>query len=458
MSQPTSYSSENLDPWNIEITDKKHLRKIFENAQKPKNKSMIGVEYELFAVYGPDLSPLPFEGDISINTLFETLIQKSIENGDKLSPIYDDGHLVALENKQTIIALEPGGQLEIAAKPKDSLVQCIKTFNDLILFITQCANELGIKLLSLGFQPWATKEQMARVKKSRYSIMKNYMPQVGSMGLDMMYRTCAIQINIDYENEADMAKKMRIAAILSPMFSALFSSCAFNENKLVNQAVFRGHVWQNTDKNRTGIPKDVFLPNFSYDSWIDFALDVPMYFIRRNEQYIDMSGKSFRDFINNGFLDFKASVRDFIDHMSTIFTEVRLKPFIEFRSIDCLPVIYVNALSALIWCFFYNDKIFKQLENKFNLATFNDVEKMHNEVILNGCNTKFLEKSLWKWWQELIALTLNSQEEVYLEPIKTIINNKITAADWIKTHSLKENSNNKNWLLKYFSPLSKSFL
>ncbi len=457
MSQPTNYSSENLDPWNMEITDTKILRRIFENAQKPKNKFMIGVEYELFAVCSNDLSPLPFEGSLSIATLFKHLMQKSFEYGDELSPIYDDGNLVALENKETIIALEPGGQLEIAAKPKDSLVQCIKIFNDLILFINQCANELGIKLLSLGFQPWASKEEMARVKKSRYSIMKNYMPKVGSMGLDMMYRTCAIQINIDYENEADMAKKMRIAAILSPMFSALFSSCAFNENKLVNQAVFRGHVWQNTDKNRTGIPKAVFSPNFSYDHWIEFVLDVPMYFIRRNEQYIDMSGKSFRDFINNGFLGFKASARDFIDHMSTIFTEVRLKPFIEFRSIDCLPVIYVNALSALIWCFFYNDKIFKQLENKFNLVSFNDVEKMHNEVIINGCRTKFLEKSLWDWWQELIALTKNSPEECYLEPLNALISNNITAADWIKTHSLS-NSDNKSWLFNYFSPLSKPFL
>lgn len=457
MSQHTSYSSADLDPWNQEINSNSDLLQIFTKAQKSKNKFMIGLEYEIFVLTDKNLSPILFVGTKSIENLFKHLVKKSNNLNASLKPIYDNQHIVALENKDTVIALEPGGQLEIAAKPQLSLHECINNFSSIINLINDSCKDLDLYLLSLGFHPKASISQMAHVPKSRYNIMQNYMPKVGSMGLDMMYRTCSIQINLDYENEADMVKKMRLAALLSPMLGAISSSGAFYENKPIKQSAFRAHIWQNTDKQRSGIPECIFSSNFSYATWIEFVLDVPMYFIRRNDEYIDMSHKSFRDFIKNGYLNHRATIRDFIDHMSTVFTEVRLKPFIELRSIDCLPVIFVNAISALTWCLFYDDNIRQQAEKILSPISYQELVKLNTDIVENGCNSLVMNKSIFNILEQIVSLTNNSEYYKIIKPIHDLIIKKTTAAQWIKDH--KENYEQDNqWLLKHFSPLSANFL
>lgn len=457
MSQHITYSSANLDPWNKKIDSISDLLQVFIKTQKNKNEFMIGLEYEIFVLTDKNLTPIKFNGDHSIEKLFAYLMQQSKTLFTKLEPIYDNEYIVALENKNTVIALEPGGQLEIAAKPQINVEECVKNFSCIINFIDKCCKDLGLYLLSVGFHPKASIPQMANVPKSRYDIMRNYMPKVGSMGLEMMYRTCSIQINLDYENELDMVKKMRMGAKLSPILCALSSSAAFYENKIIKQSAFRSHIWQNTDAQRTGIPKIIFSDDFSYKSWIEFVLDVPMYFIRKDEKYIDMSGKSFRDFINYGHLNYHATIRDFIDHMSTVFTEVRLKPFIELRSIDCLPVIFVNAISALIWYLFYDDKISIQLDKILSKISYEELIELNKNIVNSGCNSTVMGKNIWEILQEIVILTKNSNLSMTIKPIYDLINQKITASQWIKDHQ-KDYLNDNEWLLNNFSPLSKNFI
>jgi glutamate--cysteine ligase len=423
---------------------------------------MLGIEYEMFGQINDGLSPLPYEGKISIKKLFNLLAQKSVYLSDPFIPVYEKENLVALSSKRAIIALEPGGQIEIAMKPYREISQATIIFTQIVEEITQSANELGIQLFSMGIHPTAKKSEMAMVKKRRYAIMRDYMNITPGLGLDMMTRSCAIQVNLDFQNESDMVIKARLAAALVPFLSLLTSSSAFLEGELCSHAVERAHVWRNTDHDRTGIPSIIFDKTFSYAAWIDMVLDVPMYFIRRASSYINVAGASFRNFIKHGLLGQTATIRDFVDHMTTVFTEIRLKPILELRSPDSLPLPFANGIIAFTYALFYHDHARDRALKIFDQLTHEELKKLHDQVIDNGRQAEFRGQKVFQVTKQLLLIAVEALNDKkfsvdkgnLLNPLIDLVEENITCAEWIKKHFSKIDSSNLQKLISDFNPLN----
>lgn len=449
MSQPNDFLP-GFDPLGSPIKSLDQLIEPFLEAERPKEQWLLGIEYEMFA---QSKGPLPYEGAISITSLFNHLIKKN-QKADGFLPIMEGKNIVGLTSESTIIALEPGGQIEVALKPY-GLTDTIQKFSQVVKELVDGAHDLGIKLFALGVHPLAKRDEMAVVKKERYGIMRPYMGGLSGLGMDMMTRTAAIQINLDFKNEADMAQKTKKAAILVPMYALLCSSVAFIEGKPTTQALMRSYFWLKTDSARTGIPKIIFDKNFGYSSWINLALDVPMYFIRRGNSYHNVAGASFRDFIKNGLLNEQATVRDFVDHLSTVFTEVRLKPILEIRSPDSLPVPFVNALTALSFALFYNEKANQKSDELLSDISYDELMALRNEIIHDGRKAKFRGEHIYKLISSLLNIAdtaLSDQEKALLKPFKDLIEKNTTVAEWIKAHFDHLDEQNLPKLIDHFSP------
>ncbi|USN50348.1 MAG: hypothetical protein H6731_08790 [Myxococcales bacterium] len=442
MSQPEDFGPHGHDPLAVPLNRFDQLLEIFYSAEKKAQNRLLGIEYEMFAHDLEHNRPLSYEGPTSISQLFLHLAQKSALTTDPFIPVMEDQNIVALSCQRATIALEPGGQIEIAAKPHATLEDVNKIFLDVVNNLQQAAQDLDIKLFAVGIHPLAQQNDMAQVKKSRYKIMRSYMKSMPGLGLDMMKRSCSIQLNLDYKNQEDFVLKTRFASRLVPFLSLLCSSAAFIDGQASPYAIPRGHIWQKTDPDRTGIPSIIFDPNFGYESWINWALDVPMYFIRRGKNYINVAGCSFRDFMAHGLKGEQATVRDFLDHLSTIFTEVRLKPYIEIRSPDSLPASYVCALSTLVWTLFYDEHAFNQVFSTLESLDHPQLIKLHQEIIQHG------RTSLWQgipvlatigtiieYAKNQLKLTSSSHNhhENYLQPFEQIISSNMTVADVVKT-------------------------
>ncbi|HXW52468.1 MAG TPA: glutamate-cysteine ligase family protein [Myxococcota bacterium] len=443
MSQPKIYGPDEQDPLACPLVDVEQLMEVFFQAERRIDQRLFGVEYEIFGQIHNGSAPIPYEGPISITSLFKHLAERSVNFPDPMHPMYEGEHIVALSCKRAIIALEPGGQLEIAARPHRHLFDVTGIFADLVKEIEDAALELGINLFALGIHPMASREDMAQVKKARYSIMRQYMGGLYGLGLDMMTRSCAIQINLDYQNQKDMVEKIRLGAALVPFYSLLCSSAAFVDGKPASHAIERGHVWRMTDPDRTGLPPIIFAKDFGYRSWIDMVLDVPMYFCRRNDSYVDLSGASFRDFMARGLNGHRATVRDFVDHMTTVFTEVRLKPILELRSTDSLPVPFANALFALTWALFYDDKAHDEAQEIFFGLTHQELKTLHNAVIDHGKQAKFRDELVFDTLKRLFAIAESAMIDLaakslrpelanLLAPLATLLEKNLTFAEEIK--------------------------
>lgn len=465
MSQPRAYGPDEKDPFGHPLVNVDQLDDIFKNAERKKTDFLIGLEYEMFGQINGGLLPLPYEGATSITSLFHHLVAHSKNSNDPFLPLYEGENIVALSCARAIIALEPGGQIEIALKPHHDLLTVTNSFKNVVEDIHHAATQLNIDLFALGIHPAASQSEMAVVKKSRYAIMRNYMGHLSGLGLDMMTRSCAIQINLDFKNEADMVEKMRLGAALSPIFSLLCASTAFIDKIPSTHAIERGHVWRKTDPDRTGIPFIIFERDFGYRSWIEMVLDVPMYFIRREQNYHDVAGASFRDFIAHGLKGFHATVRDFIDHMTTVFTEVRLKPILELRSADSLPIPFANALTALSAALFYDDKAKNRAQEIFSDVTHAELATFRNSVIDRGRSAEFrgqkvfeLAKKLLGYAQEALENTGKAEAKNLLKPLCLLVEKDVTCAEWIKDRFKELNHDNLPTLIRTFSPLKNPLL
>lgn len=433
MSQLPTFGPYNRDPLDVPVRDMDQLVAVFRQAEKLPQNCMIGVEYEFFALDAKNLSPLPFTGPLSIQTLFDALIVSG------MSGIAEDDVFVALKADEGIIALEPGGQIEVAANPKADLDGAIATLSHLCEKVREAGESLGIEFLAMGTEPNASVSSMAKVSKKRYDIMRRYMASLGSdsRGFDMMTRACATQVNLDYSDEHDMSRKMRVAAFLCPMFQALLSNSPFIDGKHTQHALERADVWQKTDKDRVGLPPFIVEGSFGYREYIEWALDVPMYFIRRGGRYLDVAGSSFRRFLDEGLVGQSATVRDFVDHLSTIFTDVRLKPVLELRSMDSAPLSYINSLQALIWHVFYQRSIFEQVESLIAGIGSGELLRMKSLAISQGFSAKLEGKLIINWlWEllELVSSSIKYEEKSLLDPLFHILKNGKSLSDVYKSH------------------------
>jgi glutamate--cysteine ligase len=316
----------------------------FAKGEKRPEDWRIGTEHEKFVYRRSDRRAPSYDEPGGIRDLLMAMTEFGWE------PVEENGNVIALSGKDGTISLEPAGQFELSGAPLEHLHQTCAEAGRHLNQVKAIGEKLGVGFLGLGMWPDKARADLPVMPKGRYKIMLNYMPKVGSLGLDMMLRTCTIQVNLDYASEADMAQKFRVGLALQPLATALFASSPFTEGKPNGFLSFRSHIWSDTDPDRTGMLPFVFEDGFGYERYLDYALDVPMYFVYRDGRYIDVAGLSFRDFMKGELAALpgeKPRRSDWIDHLSTAFPEVRLKSFLEMRGADGGPWSRICALPAL---------------------------------------------------------------------------------------------------------------
>ncbi len=325
------------------IVSKADLIGVFAKGEKPKDAWRIGTEHEKFVYRMAGHGAPSYHEAGGILDLLNGLTKFGWE------PVYEGETIIALSGPDGSVSLEPAGQFELSGAPLENLHQTCAETGRHLKQVKDVGDALGLGFLGLGLWPDKTRAELPIMPKGRYRIMLNHMPRVGSMGLDMMLRTCTIQTNLDYSSEADMVKKFRVSLALQPLATALFANSPFLEGKPNGYLSYRSHIWTDTDPQRTGMLPFVFDDGFGYERYADYMLDVPMYFAFRNGGYIDAAGLSFRDFIDGKLSVLpgeKPTVSDWNDHLSTAFPEVRLKSFLEMRGADGGPWSTICALPA----------------------------------------------------------------------------------------------------------------
>ncbi len=326
------------------IEDRAQLIDFFASGEKPKDRWRIGTEHEKFVYSVKDTHAPSYDEPGGIRDLLMALTEFGWQ------PVEEGGNVFALSGPDGTVSLEPAGQLELSGAPLENLHQTCAETDRHLKQVKAVGEKLGLGFLGLGMWPDKTRGELPIMPKGRYGIMLRHMPRVGSLGLDMMLRTCTIQVNLDYASEADMAKKFRVGLALQPLATALFANSPFTEGKANGYLSYRSHIWSDTDPARTGMLPFVFEDGFGYERYADYALDVPMYFVYRDGKYIDAAGLSFRDFLKGELPALPGelpTMDDWSDHLSTAFPEVRLKTFLEMRGADGGPWGRICALPAL---------------------------------------------------------------------------------------------------------------
>src|ERR1700716_918930 len=322
---------------------------------KPSSEFRIGTEHEKTPFTLSGHHPVAYEGARGIGALLE---------GMQLllgwEPIMECGNIIGLYDVTGggAISLEPGGQFERSGAPVETVHQTQSELMAHLAQVREIATPLGIGFLGLGMTPSWSRSQIPVMPKGRYKIMTDYMPRVGQYGLDMMYRTCTVQTNLDFSSEADMVKKLRVSVALQPVATALFANSPFTEGEPNGFLSFRSEIWRETDSARSGMIPWAFESGMGFERWVDYALDVPMYFIKRGERYVDVTGRSFRDLMAGelaGMPGVRATISDWANHISTIFPEVRLKRYLEMRGSDSGPWRWLPALPAYWGGLLYDD-------------------------------------------------------------------------------------------------------
>ena len=318
----------------------------FAAGEKPRERFRVGTEHEKFAFLLARDEPVPYAGARSIRALLEGM--QSLLGWE---PIMEGPNIIGLSDVTGggAISLEPGGQFELSGAPVATIHRTCSELMAHLAQLRQIAEPLGIGFLGLGMTPSWTRAEAPVMPKGRYRIMTAYMPKVGDHGLDMMYRTCTVQANLDFSSEADMVKKLRVSLALQPVATALFANSPFTEGRPNGYLSFRSEIWRDTDADRSGMLPFAFEPGMGYERYADYALDVPMYFVKRGERYIDVAGRSFRDLLAGRLAELpgeRATVSDWANHLSTIFPEVRLKRYLEMRGSDAGPWRVLPSLSA----------------------------------------------------------------------------------------------------------------
>ncbi|MCK8780752.1 glutamate--cysteine ligase [Rhizobium sp. NTR19] len=417
------------------------LSSYLEVGARPKDKFRIGTEHEKFAFFRADNSPVPYSGDASISALLKGMQAKL-----GWEPIMDGDNIIGLgeQSGQGAISIEPGGQFELSGAPLENIHETCKESNQHLAILKEIAEPMGIGFLGLGGSPKWSFNETPRMPKSRYGIMTNYMPKVGKQGLDMMYRTCTIQVNLDFSSEEDMARKMRVSMKLQYLATALFASSPFTEGKPNGLLSWRGDIWRDTDNQRAGVLPFVFKPDFGFNDYVEWALDVPMYFIVRDGKYRDCTNITFRQFMNGALkgeiTDWEPTMGDWINHLSTLFPDVRLKRFLEMRGADGGPWRRICALPAFWVGLLYDDTALADAEKLTAEWTFEDVVAMRDAVPAKGLDAQIRGRSVLEASREVLAISkaglksrarLNGEgqdESIFLQPLEEVLAKKTTMA------------------------------
>lgn len=423
----------------VDMVKKQQMVDWIAAGEKPKDRWLIGTEHEKFLFNREDLRPLDYEGKGGIGEVLG-----EFERRYDWQPVREDGKVIALFKDGGSITLEPGGQLELSGAP---LRHIGETCSEISTHLVECraiSDDLGFSMLAMGFNPKWGREDMVWMPKGRYGIMREYMPKVGNLGIDMMQRSCTVQVNLDFADEADMVKKMRVSLALQPIATALFAASPFLCGKVSGYQSYRSHVWTDTDAARTGDLPFVFEDGFGYERYVEYMLDVPMYLIHRDGEYIDAAGLDYKDFIKGKLSVLPNEFPTALDwelHLSTAFPEVRLKRFLEMRGADAGPHDMLCALSAFWVGLLYDEQA---LDAAWYLVKGWDDEKragLRRDVPKTGIHTRFGKGDLADFAGEVLAICESGlkarsvfcghDERVYLHILKDIVENKMSLSDRI---------------------------
>ncbi|MEA5159548.1 glutamate--cysteine ligase [Cereibacter johrii] len=326
------------------IESYEQLAAYMEAGCKPAQDWRIGTEHEKFGYLTADLKPLPYEGAASVRAILEGLCDRF-----GWEPVMERDAIIGLQRDGANVSLEPGGQLELSGAPLLSVHETKAELESHLREVAEVAGPMGVRFMGVGAAPIWSHEEMPVMPKGRYRLMTDYMGRVGTHGTQMMYRTCTVQVNLDYGSEADMVKKLRVALALQPVATALFASSPFFDGRVNGHKSWRSRIWRSLDASRTGMLPFAFEEGMGFQRYVDWVLDVPMYFVYRDGQYIDALGQSFRDFLKGELPALpgeKPTLSDWADHMTTVFPEARVKKYIEMRGADAGPLSHLVALPA----------------------------------------------------------------------------------------------------------------
>jgi glutamate--cysteine ligase len=407
---------------------------------KPASQFTIGTEHEKFGFSRSDFTPPPYEPG-GIRAMLEGIA------ADGWEPILDHGNPIGLKRDGASVSLEPAGQLELSGDMLVDMHQTQAEFEAHFSDVRRVAEPLGLGFAPLGFHPTMTRAGMPWMPKSRYAIMKRYMPLVGSMGLDMMTRTCTVQVNLDFASEADMAAKLKVSLALQPVATALFANSPFTEGQPNGFLSKRAHVWTDTDNQRSGMPALMFDEDFGFERYVDWVLDVPMYFVMRHGEMIDLAGQSFRSFMNGTLGNpeaGEATMGDFADHLTTVFTDVRLKKFLEMRGADAWRPDMMVAQSALWVGLLYDDAALAAAGELVRRHEWSAYAALRPEVARHALDARLGSGTVRDIAREMVAIAdqgLKSRnrrdsqgrdESVYLTPLHELVHGKPTQAEhWL---------------------------
>lgn len=412
------------------------LEAYFHDAGKPRDHWRVGTEYEKVGIYRDTGQAIPYFGKHGVDYILRELIERY-----GWEPEEQDGNIIALSRDKAQITLEPGGQIELSGEPCESIHCTYAEFNQHIRELLEVTEPLGIIFLGLGMQPVSRLEEIEWVPKKRYRIMAPYMLKVGKLGQRMMKQTATVQANIDYSDEKDALAKFRTGMGLAPVFIAMFANSPICDGQLNGYRSFREHIWTDTDKSRSGLLKFAFAPEASFAHYVEYALDVPMYFIIRKKDYIDMTNLTFRQFLQYGHNGERATIEDWSDHLTTLFPETRIKRYIEIRSVDSQPPDLMPALSALVKGALYDNDCLQAAWDLVKGWSWDERMQVYLDSHRDALAARIRRYSLLDLARELVEIAweglrrqnqvndLGDDETIYLKPLKDLLSQGKCPAD-----------------------------
>jgi glutamate--cysteine ligase len=422
-----------------QIEDFAQLAELLASGNKPKPDWRIGTEHEKFGWLTDSHRPLPYAGDRSISALFAGLEQRF-----GWTPLREGDNIIGMTRNGANISLEPGGQFELSGAALADMHQVAAELQTHLDEVHALSQPMGVRFMGIGAAPEWTADQMPVMPKGRYRLMTDYMGRVGTHGTQMMYRTCTVQVNLDYASEADMVKKLRVALALQPVATALFASSPFFDGKLNGHKSWRSRIWRGLDNSRTGMLPFAFQGDFGFQAYVDWVLDVPMYFVYRDGKYINALGQSFRDFLKGQLPALpgeKPTLSDWADHMTTVFPEARVKKYIEMRGADCGDQAHINALPAFWVGLMYDQSALDaawDLVKGFDTATR---EGLRVAASVSGLQAEVEGVKLLDIARAAVGLShaglaaRGLGEERYLAPlVQSLVLERVQADDWLRLY------------------------
>jgi glutamate--cysteine ligase len=426
------------DPQDRPIQSRDELLDVFRGAVKPREQWAVGAEMEKFGVDAKTGAPIPYEGPHGVLAVLRALVERY---GWTPEADVEGGPILALVRGGASVTLEPGGQLELSGAPMKTVHEICVEFDAHLREISGISKELDVRWLGIGFHPLAKREDFTFVPKPRYPIMRNYLPTRGAHALDMMLRTSTVQANYDYSSEADAMKKIRVALRLAPLTTALFANSPWKEGARHGGVSYRGRVWLDVDPDRSGLVPPIWASGASFDSYVEWALDVPMFMFKRGGQKIVNTGQTFRSFLKSGFEGFQATHADWQTHLNTLFPEVRLKKTIEVRGADAQSNALACALPALWTGLFYDERSLAELDAMTSDFTLAEITALRDEVWKRGLRATFRGKPLQELGMRVLELSeaglerrgfkspKGNDERVHLARLKELASKGMTPAD-----------------------------